>query len=67
MTNKIDYMTNASIAFDVMEEGESPPRVYNEMVEHMILDVNLDAGFTHKSRFVAYRHKVKIPPLMTYE
>ena len=36
------------------------------MTAHVIFDVNMDAGFTHKARFVADGHKVDMPTLMIY-
>ena len=37
----------------------------NNMMSHMIFDVNLDAGFTRNYRFVMDWNKGNMPPLMT--
>ena len=58
---------NNSIVFDVREQRGAYTRGYTEMTAHMIVGVNLDAGFTGKAMFVADRHNVDTSPLMIYE
>ena len=36
------------------------------MTSDMIFNVNMDAGFTRKTRFIVDGHKVEAPPLMMY-
>ena len=60
-------MTNNSITFDVSEEVKYPSRGYMEMTAHMIFDVNLNARFMRKIRFVADGHKIDTPPSMEYK
>ena len=36
------------------------------MIVHIIIDVNLNAGFTRKAMVVADGHKLDTPPSMTY-
>ena len=52
-------ITNNRVAFDVKEEGESPPQGYTYMTAYMVFDVTLDAGFTQKEMFVPDRHNFK--------
>ena len=59
-------MTSNRIAFDVTEEGESPPRGYKEMAANMIFNIKLGSGFTRKARFVAEGHDIETPPSTTY-
>ena len=36
------------------------------MTTNMIFGINLDTGFTHKARFITYKHKFYTPPVMAY-
>jgi hypothetical protein len=48
-------MTNMSIAFEILEDGEPAPSNYKKSSGHLIWDVKMD--FTRKARWVKDGHK----------
>jgi len=57
-------MKNNSVAFEFLEEGESPPVGSKWIPFHMIFDIKCD--FTRKARFVAGGHWTDVPDSITY-
>ena len=57
-------MANSRIAFKVLEEGESTPIGYTQIMCHLIFDVKLD--LTRKARYVSGGHLTEPPTSMTY-
>ena len=52
-------MTNVSIAFCILDNGEEKPVGYEHINCHLIFDVKMDFG--RKARFVAGGHTTKPP------
>jgi hypothetical protein len=57
-------MTNVSIAFEILDEGELAPSDWKESSGHLIWDVKMD--FTRKARWVKDGHKTADPLTSNY-
>jgi hypothetical protein len=57
-------MTNVSIAFEILEEGESAPSGWKQSSGHLIWDVKMD--FTRKARWVKDGHRTADPITSNY-
>jgi hypothetical protein len=60
----VKEMTNARVAFKLLERGERPPVGHKEITCHLIFDLKLD--MTRKARYVAGGHLTDVPTSMTY-
>ena len=52
-------MRNVRVAFEVLQEGSTPPATYKELHCYMVFDVKMD--LTRKARFVANSSKIVEP------
>ena len=57
-------MTNVGIAFEILEEGKTPPVGWNKVTGHLVFDVKMD--FTRKARWVLDGHKTPSVTGSTY-
>jgi hypothetical protein len=57
-------MTNVSIAFEILDDGESAPSNWKRSSGHLIWDVKMD--FTRKARWVKDGHKTPDPEASNY-
>ena len=57
-------MKNVLIAFELLDQGEEPPRHLKELGVHLVFDVKMD--LTRKARLVADGHKTADPKGSTY-
>ena len=57
-------MTNAGIAFEVLDQGQSAPPGWRKVTGHMVFDVKMD--FTRKARWVLDGHKTPSVAGSTY-
>jgi hypothetical protein len=57
-------MTNVSIAFEILDEGEPAPNDWKQSSGHLIWDVKMD--FTRKARWVKDGHKTADPLTSNY-
>ena len=57
-------MTNALVAFEILEHGEDAPRNFKELSVHLIFNVKMD--MTCKAWLVSDGHKVADPKGSTY-
>jgi hypothetical protein len=57
-------MTNVSIAFEILDEGETAPSNWKKSSGHLIWDVKMD--FTRKARWVKDGHKTADPLTSNY-
>jgi hypothetical protein len=57
-------MSNVSIAFEILEDGEPAPSNYKKSSGHLIWDVKMD--FTRKARWVKDGHKTADPVASNY-
>jgi hypothetical protein len=57
-------MTNVSIAFEILDEGESAPSNWKQSSGHLIWDVKMD--FTRKARWVKDGHRTPDPISSNY-
>ena len=53
------------IAFKLLDEGEKPPHTYQEIICHMIFDINME-DFCKKARYVAGVNATVAPTTLTY-
>ena len=53
------------IALKLLNEGENPPPTYQEIICHMIFDMQME-DFRQKSRYVAVVHATVAPTKLTY-
>ena len=58
-------MKNVRVAFDIKEEGSSPPVGYQQIRNHMVFDIKME-NFRRKARLVAGGHMTKTPATLTY-
>jgi len=59
-----EEMTNVSVAFEVLEEGEYVPVGWSKSTGHLIWDVKMD--FTRKCRWVKDGHRTPDPKVSNY-
>ena len=57
-------MTNARVAFELMDKDEKPPPGYKKITCHLVFDIKMD--LTRKARYVAGGHLTDPPTSMTY-
>jgi hypothetical protein len=57
-------MTNVSITFEILGDGEPAPSKYKRSSGHLIWDVKMD--FTRKSRWVKDEYKIAYPVTTNY-
>jgi Reverse transcriptase (RNA-dependent DNA polymerase) len=57
-------MLNVGIAFEILDDGKSPPIGWSKQSGHIIFDVKMD--FTRKARWVLDGHKTSTPEGSTY-
>ena len=57
-------MHNVGIAFEILDDGKSPPPGWKKVTGHLVFDIKMD--FTRKARWVLDGHKTAKPDGSTY-
>ena len=60
----VKYMYHVLVAFNILEDGESPPPVWTKSTGHLIFDVKME--FTRKSIWVKDGHRTQDPETSSY-
>ena len=58
-------MDAVRVAFKILDGDEKTPPRYQHILCHMIFDVKME-DFSHKARYVAGRHTMDAPAVLTY-